>query len=416
MTPEVPPPVPGPLVEPPEAFRPPDLLAAVPAARLAVSILFFVNGAVFAAWAANIPAVQRALRLQSGALGLVLLAIPAGAMAGMPLSAWLAPALGSRRIAVVSSLIFCATLPLLALAPNPVSLALALWIFGAAGGATDVTMNAQATEVERLCGRPVISSFHALFSLGGLAGSGLVAASVALGVAPLAHLVPAALLGFLAALAASPGLLPPAGRRPPRRRPFARPPASLLGLGALAFAVLLCEGAAGDWSAVYLRNDLGAGPATAAAGFGAFSLAMAVGRLCGDRMVHRLGPVAVVRGSAALAAVGLGTGLLIGRPPAAVVGFACLGLGCSNVVPVLFSAAGRTPGVVPARALAAVTLMGYTAFLAGPPLIGLLAQVTTLPAALGLLVVCAGMIVLFGGMVRGRPSGAGESSEKMEVP
>lgn len=107
---------------------------------------------------------------------------------------------------------------------------------------------------------------------------------------------------------------------------------------------------------------------------------------------------------------------MIGRPPAAVVGFACLGLGCSNVVPVLFSAAGRTPGVVPARALAAVTLMGYTAFLAGPPLIGLLAQVTTLPAALGLLVVCAGMIVLFGGMVRGRPSGAGESSEKMEVP
>lgn len=299
MTSEVPPSDPGPVVEPPDAFRTPALFSAVPPPRLAVSVLFFVNGAVFAAWAANIPAVQRSLRLESWTLGLVLLAIPAGAMAGMPLSAWLAPALGSRRIAVVSSLIFCATLPLLALAPNPVSLALALWIFGSAGGATDVTMNAQATEVERLRGRPVISSFHALFSLGGLAGSGLVAASVALGVSPLTHLVPVALLGFLAALAASPGLLPPVARRPTRKRPFARPPASLLGLGALAFAVLLCEGAAADWSAVYLRNDLGAGPATAAAGFGAFSLAMAVGRLCGDRMVHRLGPVAVVRGSGA---------------------------------------------------------------------------------------------------------------------
>ncbi len=415
MTSEVPPSDPGPVVEPPDAFRTPALFSAVPPPRLAVSVLFFVNGAVFAAWAANIPAVQRSLRLESWTLGLVLLAIPAGAMAGMPLSAWLAPALGSRRIAVVSSLIFCATLPLLALAPNPVSLALALWIFGSAGGATDVTMNAQATEVERLRGRPVISSFHALFSLGGLAGSGLVAASVALGVSPLTHLVPVALLGFLAALAASPGLLPPVARRPTRKRPFARPPASLLGLGALAFAVLLCEGAAADWSAVYLRNDLGAGPATAAAGFGAFSLAMAVGRLCGDRMVHRLGPVAVVRGSAALAAVGLGTGLLIGRPAAAVVGFACLGLGCSNVVPVLFSAAGRTPGVVPARALAAVTLMGYTAFLTGPPLIGLLAQFTTLPVALGLLVVSAGLIVLFGGMVRGRRYPADETPDKIEL-
>ena len=410
VTPEVPPPDPGAVIEPPQAFRPPATFPPAASARLAVSVLFFVNGAVFAAWAANIPAVQHALNLEPGPLGLVLLAVPAGAMAGMPLSGWLAPALGSRRVAIISALVFCAALPLLALAPDPALLALALCVFGAAGGATDVTMNAQASEVERLCGRPIMSSFHALFSLGGLAGSGLVAASVALGVAPLTHLVPVALLGFLAALAASRGLLPPISRRPPRRRAFARPPASLLGLGALAFAVLLCEGAAADWSAVYLRNDLGAGPATAAAGFGAFSLAMAVGRLCGDRLVHRLGSVAVVRGSAALAAVGLGTGLLIGRPPAAVAGFACLGLGCSNVVPVLFSAAGRTPGVVPARALAAVTLMGYTAFLAGPPLIGLIAQATTLPAALGLLVVSAGLIVLFAGLVRGRHSGAGENA------
>ena len=184
VTPEVPPPDPGAVIEPPQAFRPPATFPPAASARLAVSVLFFVNGAVFAAWAANIPAVQHALNLEPGPLGLVLLAVPAGAMAGMPLSGWSAPALGSRRVAIISALVFCAALPLLALAPDPALLALALCVFGAAGGATDVTMNAQASEVERLCGRPIMSSFHALFSLGGLAGSGLVAASVALGVVP----------------------------------------------------------------------------------------------------------------------------------------------------------------------------------------------------------------------------------------
>ena len=150
----------------------------------------------------------------------------------------------------------------------------------------------------------------------------------------------------------------------------------------------------------------------AAAGFGAFSLAMAIGRLCGDWLVHRLGPVAVVRGTAALAAVGLGAGLLVGRPFAAVAGFAALGLGCSNVVPVLFSAAARTPGVQPWRALAAVTVMGYTAFLAGPPLIGLIAQATSLPTALGLLVVAGGVIAVFGSVVRGKLPAVVEGRKK----
>jgi fucose permease len=235
-----------------------------------------------------------------------------------------------------------------------------------------------------------------------LTGSGLAAASMAIGAGSLAHLTPIAVLGFTASLTASRGLLPPAPRHTRQKRPLRWPPASLLGLGALAFAVLLCEGAAADWSAVYLRNDLGTGPEYAVAGFGAFSLAMAVGRLCGDRLVLRFGPVAVVRGSAALAAVGLAAALLIGRAPAAVVGFACLGLGCSNVVPVLFSAAGRTPDAEPTRALAVVTVMGYTALLAGPPLIGLVAQAASLRTALALLVFSSGLIVVFGGMVRGK--------------
>ena len=385
---------------------------AVHGARLAVSILFFVNGAVFAAWAANIPAMQRALDLQPGPLGLVLLSVPVGAALGMALAGWLAPVLGSGRVAAASALLFCAALPPLGLAPDPGWLLLALAVFGAAGGAADVTMNAQASEVERRAGRPIMSSFHALFSLGGLAGSGVVAAAMALGVPPPVHFTAAALAAFLAVLVASRRLLPPVARQPRPGPAFVLPPVSLLGLGALAFAVSLCEGAAADWSAVYLRNDLRAGPELAAAAFGAFSLAMAVGRLCGDRLVHRVGPTAVVRASAALAAVGLGAGLLIGQPWAAIAGFAALGLGCSNVVPVLFSAAGRTPGVEPAHALAGVTVMGYSAFLAGPPLIGLIAQATSLRPALSLLVVSGVLIAAFGALVGGELPAAAESGKE----
>ncbi len=373
---------------------------ALPLARFAVSVLFFVNGALFAAWAANIPAVQRAMGLGSGTLGLILTAVPVGAVVGMPLAGWLAPTLGSRCIAAVAALVFCATLPFLAAAPTPLSLGLALALFGGAGAAMDVTMNAQAAKVEGLLGRPIMSSFHALFSLGGLAGSGLAAASMTLGVGSLTHLTPVAVLGFMASLTASRSLLPPAPQHMRQQRRRRWPHASVVGLGVLAFAVLLSEGAAADWSAVYLRNDLGVKQGYAVAGFGAFSLAMAVGRFYGDRLVLRFGPVAVVRGSAALAAVGLGTGLLIGRAPAAVVGFACLGLGCSNIVPILFSAAGRTPGADPTRALAVVTVMGYTGLLAGPPLIGLVAQATTLRTALMLLVASSGATALLSGMVR----------------
>ena len=381
------------------------------AARLAVSVLFFVNGAVFAAWAAIIPAVQRALQLEPGPLGLVLLALPVGAMMGMPLAAWLAPVLGGGRVTTASALIFCAALPLLALAPDPLTLTLALVVFGAAGGATDVAMNSQASEVERLSGRPIMSSFHALFSLGGLAGSGVAAAAMALGVPPPAHLSGVAALAFLATWAASRGLPPRTAGQPRRKLAFGRPPASLLGLGAMAFAVLLCEGTATDWSAIYLGKDLAAGPELATAAFGAFSLAMALGRFCGDGLVQRFGPVAVVRGSAALAAIGLGVGLLVGNPFAAIGGFAALGLGCANVVPVLFSAAGRTPGVQPARALAVVTVMGYSAFLSGPAVIGLIAQAASLPAALGVLVFCCGLIAVFGSVVRARPLEVAPSQE-----
>jgi fucose permease len=176
---------------------------------------------------------------------------------------------------------------------------------------------------------------------------------------------------------------------------LALPTGPILGLCILAFFTLVGEGAMADWTAVYLRNVLQAEPGLAAAGFAAFSLMMAVGRLTGDRLVHYFGPVSLVRLSAALAAVGLGIALLIAQPLAAIIGFGCVGLGLSNVVPVLFSAAGRVPGVSTGSGIAAVATSGYSVFLVGPPLIGFAAEVVTLGGALGMVVIFVGLVALF---------------------
>jgi fucose permease len=181
---------------------------------------------------------------------------------------------------------------------------------------------------------------------------------------------------------------------------FARPTGALLGLGALAFCGLLAEGAMGDWSAVYLHDTLGSSPAVAAVGFAAFSLAMAAGRFGGDRLVVQFGSGLVLRASSAVAAMGLAVALFIGRPTAGIIGCGLVGLGISNVIPILFSAAGRVPGIQPGTALAAVATTGYFGFLAGPPLIGLAAEVSSLRIALGIVSALCALITVGAGVAR----------------
>jgi fucose permease len=249
-----------------------------------------------------------------------------------------------------------------------------------------------------------MSSFHALFSLGGLVGAALASGAMELGTSPAGHVVPAALVALAAVLAARPALVPSPVHVAPEAPIFARPSGVLLGLGLLAFAGLLAEGAMGDWSAVYLRDALGATPAAAGGGFAIFSLAMAAGRFGGDTVVHRLGPARVLRLASALAAIGLAAALLVGRPLAGIVGCGLVGIGIANVIPILFSAAARVPGVQPGAAIAAVATTGYLGLLAGPPLIGLAAEAIGLPAALGLVAVLCAAIALTGGVVEDVPS------------
>jgi fucose permease len=231
-----------------------------------------------------------------------------------------------------------------------------------------------------------MSSFHGMWSLGGLAGAGLAALALAAGVAPVLHVLGAtALFAALAAIGIVP-LLPPDADVGADDRRFARPTRAVLGLGAIAFLALLSEGAMGDWGAVYLQRSLGATAAIGAVGFAAFSLAMAAGRFLGDALVARLGDERVVRVCTSGASLGLGVALLVAHPFAALVGFAMVGFGIANLVPIVFRAASRLPGITAGNGIAAVGTFGYVGFLAGPPSIGLAADAFTLPAALGLVV------------------------------
>jgi MFS family permease len=368
-------------------------------ARLAVSILFFVNGAVLASWLPHIPAVKARLTSGDGQLGLVLLAMAGGAVLALPTAGWLIGRLGSRVVSSAAAVALCVAMPLPVLSPSLPALVVALAVLGACNGLLDVSMNAQAAVVEQRGAGPIMSSFHALFSLGGVAGALLATGAMSLGLGDRAHVGGAAAVALAAVALALPGLVPEKPVSGVSAPALAPPSRALLALGVLALLGLLAEGAMADWSAVYLHDTLGASPAFAAVGFAAFSLAMAAGRIGGDGLVGRLGPRRVLRLSAAVAAVGLAGALLLGHPMTGVVGCALVGLGIANIIPVLFSAAARVPGLQPGRGLAAVATTGYLGFLAGPPIIGAVAEVAGLAVGLGVVSAACAFVAVRAGVL-----------------
>jgi MFS family permease len=361
------------------------------AARLAVYVVFGANGALMGSWVPRIPEVKATIGLSPGVLGVALLAPAVGALLAMPFAGGLASRYGSAPATRAAAAAFFPLGATVGLASNAVTLFAALLAWGAAMGVLDVTMNAQAVTVERAAGRSLMSGFHATFSLGALLGAGAGVAAAELGL-PVGGQLAGLGAGLLAAvLATSVAMLPDrlsvAGQAPLLVRP--RGPQVLL--AAAAFAVLLCEGATADWSAVYLRESLGAGPAGAGAAFAAFSATMTAGRLLGDAVLNRIPRRLAVRRFATVAALGLGTGLALARVAdgrvavaAAVGGFAVLGAGISVTFPALLAEAGAT-SARPAEAIGAVSTGGYLGFLVGPPVIGGVAELAGLPVALWLI-------------------------------
>ena len=367
------------------------------AATRSTRLIFLVSGIGMAAWAPMVPYAKARLGLDDAQLGLMLLAFGGGSMASMPFVGWLSHRFGNRRVIVASGWLLCLALPVLALAPNVAVLTAALLYFGVMLGAVDVAMNAHAVEVERRDGRVLMSGFHGLFSLGGLAGAAGMSVLLALGLPlPLAALAVSALLAALV-LHLRGGLLPNVDGAAAGHAPFRMPHGAVLLLGLLCFVSFMAEGSMLDWSAVFLRDFRGFAPSTAGIGYACFSVAMALGRLTGDRLIQRIGPVWAVRVGAGLAATGFALAASVPWPGAALAGFVLVGLGASNIVPVMFSAAGRLPGSSPAIAIAAVTMLGYAGLLSGPALIGFISRLASLPLALA---VVAGLLLLVAASAR----------------
>nr|WP_268244956.1 MFS transporter [Rhodanobacter panaciterrae] len=366
-------------------------------ATRATRLIFLVSGIGMASWAPMVPYAKARLGLDDAGLGLVLLAFGGGSMLSMPLVGLLTHRYGNRNVISVAGLLLCVAIPLLAIVPNVLTLTVTLLYFGAMLGAVDVAMNAHAVEVERRDGRALMSEFHGLFSIGGLAGAAIMSALLALGLPLWAGALAISLALALIVLSQRSSLLSCVDDAADRAAVFRLPRGLVLLLGALCFVSFLAEGSVLDWSAVLLRDFRGFSAASAGIGYACFSVAMAAGRLAGDRVVGRLGSVWTVRVGASIAAVGFLLAAMTPWPPVSLFGFVLIGLGASNIVPVMFSAAGRLPGNPPAISIATVTTLGYAGLLSGPALIGFLAHASNLPVALA---VVAGMLVLVAASAR----------------
>lgn len=371
-----------------------ETLAAPPrTARLATALVFAVHAAVFAAWTPHIPSVKDRLDLNDGTLGLALLGAPVGSVVAMLLVGGAVARWGSRRVVLAMLLGYALVSPGLPLAWSPVALFVALALWGGFQGALDVAMNSQGITVETAYGRPILSSFHAWWSFGAFVGVGIGGLAVAAGVDLMTQMIVFTVL--LVALAWPITRLMFGDDHAVDEHKLGLPwrDRRVLVLGAIMFGGLLCEGAIGDWAAVYLRDSLGTPVERVGLGYAVFAVTMFLGRVMGDRWVERFGAARVVGTLAAVGGIGFGTGLLVGEFWVVLIGFATFGLGLACIVPVAFSSAAAQSDAHAGQAIAGVATAGWAGFLLGPPLIGLLAHTTSLPLALGVLpLLCLGVV------------------------
>jgi MFS family permease len=368
----------------------------VSAARWAISLLFMLNGAGIGVWAAHVPLVQARAGIDTGVLGFLLLTIAGGAISAMPLSGWMIGRWGTRRVAIASGFLFAAMSAALMNATGVLPLFLAAYAFGAANGVFDVSMNANASEVETARGIPTMSSIHGFYSLGGLVGAALGGLLIGAGFGDGRGALLASVVTAVAVAVCAPRVLhtPPS----PHETHFALPRGPALFLGLLALLCFAVEGALVDWSALLLTERTRAAPASAALGYSAFSVTMAACRFAGDRLVLRLGPLRVMTAGGLGICAGLMLAVLSTNLLLSALGFALIGLAAANVVPLIFSAAARIPGMSAGGGLATVATLGYAGLLMAPPIIGSIAAHTSIAVALGILAL-SGIVIAANGRI-----------------
>ncbi|NKZ67103.1 MFS transporter [Rhodococcus hoagii] len=372
------------------------------AARAAIFGVFGINGFLLAMWVVHIPAIEDRTNIAHSTLGSLLLLLALGAIAGMQLAGPLADRYGSRLLVALSGTLLSIAVIGPGLASTAWQLGLALLVFGFGNGALDVSMNSQAVLTEREYGRPIMSAFHGMFSIGGVVGSLIGAVTIGAGWSPAVTLAASSVLGLAAVALCTARLLPPSAHPQPephgqRRRGRYSP--RVLALGAVAFALMLAEGVANDWSTLQVKEHLDVPASVAALAFGAFSLTMTVGRFTADRVSSALGPVAVVRYGTLIAAAGMATVVVSPWLPTTLLGWALFGLGLSGCVPQIFTAAGNLGAGAAGANMSRVVGMGYIGFLAGPATIGWLTHLVPLTVAMVVPLVCVLVAARFAGIV-----------------
>jgi predicted MFS family arabinose efflux permease len=372
---------------------PPTLTSLPPAtlstAAWALRAQFFVSGALFATWGVHVPTVKAHFGLGERALGFAMLASGVGALIALAQAGRIVGRFGPRGVSGVTGWVCCLVIAGLVAFDGYGALVALLLAYGIAASLFDVSINAEAAEIERLTGRSLMSGFHGMFSLGGMVGAAAGSAVTGAGMGAQQHLLAAAAAGLAIVGAGCLGMLRLASGPPVGGNSLSLPRGPLLLIGVLAAMGLMAEGALYDWSVLYMKQALRSEAGLAALAYASFSAAMAAGRFGGDAIRARFASVPLLRFSGGLAAFGMALALLVPQPFVVLAGFALVGLGLANVVPILFSAAAKVPGVTPAHGIAAVSSLGYLGMMAGPPLIGLVAESTSLTAGLATVVVFA---------------------------
>lgn len=375
------------------------ITASLSPARWAISTVFLLNGAGIGLWAAHVPVVQARTGIDTATLSMVLLTIAAGALLAMPLMGGFTARWGTRRMTLLAGFAFAATLAVVMGVSDLRMLFLVAFAFGVSNGALDVAMNANASEVETVRGVPTMSSFHGFFSLGGLLGAALGGVMISQGWGDGQGAFAMAIMTAIALVFAAPRVMAftpthEAGGH------FQLPRGAALSLGLLALLCFAVEGALVDWSALLMQERTAAAPATAALAYSAFSIAMAACRFAGDRLILRFGAMRVmVLGGLAMFA-GLATAVLSTHFLLSAAGFALIGIGAANVVPLLFGAASRIPGMSAGAGVAAVATLGYGGLLLAPPVLGYIAAQASIMVALGVLSLSGLVIALSAGIIK----------------
>ncbi|MEX0305982.1 MAG: MFS transporter [Ruegeria sp.] len=366
----------------------------------AVATMFILNGALFGIWASRIPAVRDRLELSHEALGYGLLFMAAGAVCSFPITGRLTDRFGAVAITRVIAVLYTASLILLAFAGGFWALAVFLFVFGAFHGSMDVAMNAWAAEVEQAYDKPVMSSFHAMWSLGAGLGALSGYAAVQMGLTVVQHFLLAG--GIVVGLALALSWVRWTSRQSEAAKGsvFALPSGALVLVGFTALCGALGEGAVADWSAIFLRDITGAAESVAALGYAVFSVTMVLFRLVGGFVISRFGPVATARFGGVCAALGVFAVVSAGGAGLALAGFALMGIGYAVIMPLAFSRAANDPNVPPGQAIASVATLGYGGLLIGPPLIGFLAEMIGLRMAFAVLLPLAVLIIVLAGALR----------------